>query len=232
LQEKSLLRKKTVKKKEQQAYSNALDTLDRTLTETGHEKCGKCAAMSFGPFLDGDTPELIVATNAVQSHAESGEFVNIEDCEDGESCVLHEEISFPLARRILKLRDARMENRYMEGQKEKSGMFYLECRGNDHPAGFMGEDAGYILIVFSKKKAIIHVCVNVEDEDEENQEAWEGIRYPGTFSEAWDRHFENCKEWCLEKYQEIRALAGKNLFNEPPKAWEKGSPIKGPRRKA
>ncbi len=216
-----------MKKKEQQAYSNALDKLDRTLTETGHEKCGKCSAMSFGPFLDGDTPELIVAANAIQHHADSGEFVNMQECEDGNGCVFHEEISFPLARRILKLQDSRIE-----GRKEKMGLVDLDCRGNDRPAGFPGEDAGFIKILFTKRKATLHVCVNVEFDDEEDEEAWEGIRYPGTFSEAWDRHFENCKEWCLEKYREFRGLAEKHLFNEPPKGWEKSSPIKGSRRKA
>ena len=32
--------------------------------------------------------------------------------------------------------------------------------------------------------------------DDEDEEAWEGIRYPETFSKAWDLHFENCREWC------------------------------------
>jgi hypothetical protein len=218
-----------VKKKspEERAYSNAFDMLDRTLTETGHEKCGKCSAMSFVMLLEGHAPELIVTANAVQCHADSGEFVNMEECEDGNGCVFHEEISFPLARRILKLQDS-----HIEGRKEKVGLVDLECRGNDRPAGFPGEIAGFIKILFTRKKATLHVCVNIEFDDEEDEEAWEGIRYPETFFEAWDRHFENCREWCLGKYREIRALAGKNLFNEPPKAWEKSSPIKGSRRKA
>ena len=201
-------------------YRKAIRELEQAWKDPHHERCGRCHDVSFMALLEGDTGDLRLAAQLCQKHARSGEDYGMPKCEP-EGCVLHEEISFPLARRLLKLNRGEMGGE--DGRGRKIATFEL-ARHGEHPEDVNDEDPGYVLLRFTRRKVTAHVHVSPAPEGGREAHPLEAI------ARGWDLHFKRSRDWALGRHRECLQLALADLELDPPKKRELRAPF-SPRRR-
>ncbi len=197
-------------------YRKAIDDLEKIWKDRHYVRCGRCKAVSFMALLEGGTEDLRLAARLSREHAASGADYGMPPCEH-DGCAFHEEVTFPAARRMLKLYKGGMGVEDARGRK--TGSFALICHGDDRPHGMPWAEAGNVFLRFSRRKVTAHVLPSPPEAGDRDTHPLEAL------ARGWDRHYVPCRDWCLGKYREALDLALADLELDPPRKWELRAPF-------
>jgi hypothetical protein len=135
-----------------------------------------------------------------------------------DGCVFHEELSFPMARRLVKINGGDLGSD--DGRGRKIGCFGLTRKAGGRSEGGAEGEGGSVLLRFSRGKVTAHVWPGLPEEVDP------GIHPLEAIARKWDLHFTACRDRDLERYREAKDLARADLEFEPPKKWERRAPFR------
>ena len=201
-------------------YRRAIRELDRASKTPHHGRCGRCRAVEFLALLDGDAHGLRLAARLVGEHSASGVDLAMPAC-PLVGCVLHEDLPFPVARRMMKLRKAAPPR--PDDLGGKTALVDLRARPDDRPPGFPDQDIATVFLRFTRRRVSAHVWVDPPEGRHPEFHTLEAV------ATGWDRHFPATRDWSIARYREFRHLADADLQVDPPRGWELRAPF-GPGR--